>query len=106
MTTCGYAHEVLSGFLSINGVIALILLKFELFIPTSAITYTWVKLRPPVGRLDFFMLIVQKMRNLSTGSSSYNENKPRLIDFIIYKVFSIARQTPDYPPIVGRLSAS
>ena len=54
MTTCGYAHEVLSGFLSINGVIALILLKFELFIPTSAITYTWVNLRPPVRRLDFF----------------------------------------------------
>ena len=36
MTTCGYAHEVLSGFLSSNGVIVLILLKFELFIPSSA----------------------------------------------------------------------
>ena len=42
MTTCGYAHEVLSGFLSSNGVTALILLKFELFIPSSAINYTWV----------------------------------------------------------------
>ena len=54
MTTCGYAHEVLSGFLSSNGVIALILLKFELFTPSSAITYTLVTFRPPVGRLDFF----------------------------------------------------
>ena len=27
MTTCGYAHVVLSGFLSSKGVIALILLK-------------------------------------------------------------------------------
>ena len=54
MTTCGYAHEFFSGFLSSNGVIALILLKFELFIPSSAITYTWVTIRPPVGRLDFF----------------------------------------------------
>ena len=54
MTTFGYAHEVLSGFLSSNGVIVLILLKFELFIPSSDITYTWVTLRPQVGRLDFF----------------------------------------------------
>ena len=29
MTMCGYAHEVLSGLGSSNGVIALILLKFE-----------------------------------------------------------------------------
>ena len=54
MTTCGYAHEVLSGFLSSTRVIAIILLKFESFIPYSAITYTWVTIRPPVGRLDFF----------------------------------------------------
>ena len=72
MTTCGYAHVVLSGFLSSNRVIALILLKFELFIPSSAITYTWVTLRPPVGRLDFFMLIGRKIRILSADSSSYN----------------------------------
>ena len=54
MTTRGYVHEVLSGFLSSNGVIALILLKFKFFIPSSAITYTWVSLRPQVGRLDLF----------------------------------------------------
>ena len=55
MTTCCYAHTiVLSGLLSNNGVIALILLKFELFILSSAITNTWVTLRPTVGRLDFF----------------------------------------------------
>ena len=77
MTTCGYAHVVLSGFLSSNGVIAIILLKFELFTPSSAIIYTWVELRPPVGRLDFFMLIGRKMRISSADSSSYNENKPR-----------------------------
>ena len=29
MSTCGYAHEVLSGFLSSNRVISLILLKLE-----------------------------------------------------------------------------
>ena len=63
MTTCGYAYIVLSGFLSSNGVIALILLKFELFIPSSAITNTWVTLKPTVGRLDFFfMLICRKIR--------------------------------------------
>ena len=54
MTTCSYAHKVLSGFLGSNGVIALIWLKFELFIPSSAIAYTWVTLRLPIGRLDFF----------------------------------------------------
>ena len=75
MTTCGYAHAVLSGFLSSNGVIVLILLKLELFIPSSAITYIWVTLRPPVGRLDFFMLIGRKIRISSADSSSYNENK-------------------------------
>ena len=47
------AHIVLPGFLSSNGVIALILVKFELFIPSSAITNTWVTLRPAVGWLDF-----------------------------------------------------
>ena len=62
MTTCGYAHIVLSGFLSSNGVIALILLKFEIFIPSSAMNNIWVILRPTVGRLDFFMLIGRKMR--------------------------------------------
>ena len=62
MTTCGYAHIVLSGFLSSNGVIALILLKFELFIPSSAITNTWVTLRPTVCRLNFFMLMGREMR--------------------------------------------
>ena len=36
MTTCDYAHIVLSGFLSSIGVIALIMLKFELFIWSSA----------------------------------------------------------------------
>ena len=106
MTTCGYAHEVLSEFLCSNGVIALILFKFELLSPSSAITYNWVTLKPPVGRLNFlFMLIGRKIRISSAGSSSYNENKPRLIDFINHKVFSIGRQTPYYPPIVGRLSA-
>ena len=45
MSTCGYAYEVLSELLSSNGVIALILLKFELFFPSSAITNTWVTLR-------------------------------------------------------------
>ena len=54
MTTCGYAHIVLSGFLSSNGVIALILLKFELSIPFSAITNTWTTLRPTVCQLYFF----------------------------------------------------
>ena len=53
MTMCGYALLVLSGFLSSNGVVALILLKFESFILSSAITFTRVTLRPPVGRLDF-----------------------------------------------------
>ena len=63
MTMCGYAHIiVLSGFLSSNGVTAPILLKFELFIQSSAITNTLVTLRPAVGRLDFFMLIGRKMR--------------------------------------------
>ena len=47
-------RDVLSGFLSSNEVIALMLLKFELFIPPSAITYTCVTLRAQVGRLDFF----------------------------------------------------
>ena len=61
MTMCGYAHVVLSGLLSNNGVIALILLKFELFILSSAITNTWVTLRPTVGQLDLFMLIGRKM---------------------------------------------
>ena len=60
MTKCGYAHIVLSGFLSSNGVIALILLKFELFIPSSAITNTWVTLKPTVGRLDFFHVDLPK----------------------------------------------
>ena len=87
MTTCGYAHVVLSGFLSSNGVIALILLKFELFIPSSAITYTWVTLRPPVSRPDFFKLIGRKVRISLAGSCSYNENKPRLIDLNNRKVF-------------------
>ena len=59
MTTRGYAHEVLSVFLSSNGVIALILLKFILIITSSAITYTWV-IRPPVVRLDFFHIDRQK----------------------------------------------
>ena len=95
MTTCGYAHEVLSVFLSSNGVIALISLKFELFIPSSAITYTWVTLRPPVCRLDLFHVDRQKMRISSAGSSSYNEINPRLIDFINHKVFSIGLQTPN-----------
>ena len=54
MTTCGYAHIVLSGLLSNNGVISLKLLKFELSILSSAITNTWVTLRPTVNRLDFF----------------------------------------------------
>ena len=56
MTTCSYAHIALSGFLSSSGVIALILLKFEVFIPSSAITTCniWVTLRRTVGRLDFF----------------------------------------------------
>ena len=31
MTTCGYAHVVLSGFLSSNGDLAFLLLKFELY---------------------------------------------------------------------------
>ena len=57
MTMCGYAHIVLSGFLRSNGVTALILLKFELFIPSSAITNTWATLRPTVCQLGFFMLI-------------------------------------------------
>ena len=70
MTTCGYAHIVLSGFLSSNGVIALILLKFELFIPSSAINNTWVALRATVGRLDFFMLIGRKMRFYEDGIKS------------------------------------
>ena len=52
----------LSGFLSSNGVIALILLKFQLFTPSSAIINTLVTLRPTVGRLDFFILIDLKMR--------------------------------------------
>ena len=63
MTMCGYGHIiVLSGFLSSNGVTALILLKFELIIPSSAISNTWATLRPTVGRLDFLMLIGRKMR--------------------------------------------
>ena len=62
MSTCGYALVVLSGFLSSNRFIALIMLKIELFIPSSAITNTWVTLRPTVGQLDFFMLISGKMR--------------------------------------------
>ena len=63
MTMCGYAHIVLSGLLSNNGVLALILLKFELLcILSSTITNTSVTLRPTVGRLDFFILIGQKMR--------------------------------------------
>ena len=69
---CGHTFIVLSGFLSSNGVIALILLKFELFIPSSVITNTLVTLRPTVGQLDFFMLIGQKMRFKSVDSSSYN----------------------------------
>ena len=59
-TEYGYAYEVLSGFLSSNEVIALILLKFELFIPSSAITYTCVTLSPQVGGLDFFHVDRQK----------------------------------------------
>ena len=61
MTTCGNTHAVLSGFLSSYGGNALILLKFELFIPSSAITNTCVTLRPTVGQLDLFMLIGQKI---------------------------------------------
>ena len=57
MTMCGYAHIVLSGFVSSKGEIALILLKFELFIASSAIINTWVTLRTTASRLDFFMLI-------------------------------------------------
>ena len=49
LTRCGYSHIVLSGLLSNNGVIALILLKFELIILSSAITNTWVTLRPTDG---------------------------------------------------------
>ena len=107
MATCGYAHIVLSGLLSNNGVIVtvLILLKFELFILSSAMTNTWVTLRPAVGRLDFFMFISLKMRFKSAVSTSYNENKPRLIDFINHKFFSIREPTPDCLQIVGRLSA-
>ena len=62
MTMCGHTFIVLSGFLSSNGVIALILLNFKLIIPSSVITNTIVTLRPTVGQLDFFMLIGQKMR--------------------------------------------
>ena len=40
MTTCGYAHIVLSGFLSSNGVIALIWLKFELLISSYDFGYS------------------------------------------------------------------
>ena len=79
MTMCGYAHIiVLSGFLSSNGVTAPILLKFELFIPSSAITNSLVTFRPAFGRLDFFMLIGRKMRFKLADSHShvYNENKP------------------------------
>ena len=46
MTTSDYAHIILLGFLSSNGVIALILLKFKLFTPSSAITNIWATLRP------------------------------------------------------------
>ena len=80
--------------------VAPFLLKFELFIPSSAITYLSY-----ITRLDFFMLIGRKMRIASADSSSYIENKPHLIDFINHKVFSICRQTPDYPPIGSPLSA-
>ena len=98
MTTCSYAHIVLSGLLSNNGAIELILLKIELFILSSAITNTWNTLRPTVGRLDFFMLIGRKMRFKLADSSSYDENKPRLIDLINHNFFS---PTPHYPQIVG-----
>ena len=75
---CGYAHiTVLSGFSSSNGVAALILLKFEIFIPSLAITNTQVSLRLTIGRLDFFMLIGRKVRFKLANSSCYNENKPR-----------------------------
>ena len=40
MTTCGYSHIVLLGFLSSNGVIALILLKIELLIPSYDFGYS------------------------------------------------------------------
>ena len=90
MTMCGYAYIVLSGCLRSNRFIVLILLKFEFFIQSAAITNTRVTLRPTVGQLDFFMLISQKIRLKSTDSSSYNENKPRWLILSITKFFKLA----------------
>ena len=61
MTMCGYTHTVFFSGPSSNGVIAVTLLNFELFISFSAITKILVTLRPTVGRLDFFKLIGRKM---------------------------------------------
>ena len=103
MTTCGYAHEVLSGFLSSNRVTALILLKFELF---NNVYLCYIKTASRPTRF-FFMLIGRKMRISSACSSSYNENKPRLIDFIKHKVFfnppTNTRLSTDRRPTVRRL---
>ena len=105
MATCGYGHIVLSGFQSSNGVFAHILLKFELFIPSSAIANTLVTLRPTVIPTRYFMLIGRKMRFKLADSSICNENEPCLIDFMNHKVFSIVPQNTDYSLIVGRQSA-
>ena len=79
MTTCGYEHIVLLGFLSSNGCIALILLKFKLFILSSAISNIWVTLRPTSANWICFHVIGQTMKFYWADFSSDNENKPHFI---------------------------
>ena len=100
MTMCGYAHIIfLSGFLSSNGVTALILLKFELFIPSS----TWVTFRPTVGRLDKSWLVEKWGFNWQTLAVTMKTN---LLDWFIQpQSFSFSQPTLNYTPIISRQSA-